>query len=216
MCIQTAVQMQWYHVPKWKCIGISLAIIVTGLIASRLWFFLENGFWDGRSFYGAVYFAPITFLFVAKLLKIPYLYTLDFCATAGCLVLGVLKIQCMLAGCCEGILLYINEDRIYVRFPSQKVEFICALALTAVLLVLSRKQKYRGRIYPITLVLYGISRFVLNLFRNDWRRAESMNLILPLGNIWSLIAVIIGIIWLVSSKHYKSTMMTCKQKDLHE
>lgn len=200
MCILIALQMKWYSVQCWKSIAVSVAIIFTGLIGAEFWFYLENGYWEGRSFYGAVFFCPITFFFVAKLLRIEYLQTLDFGATAGCLVLAVLKIQCIMEGCCQGIILYVNEAHMYVRFPSQIVEFVCALILTAVLLVLSYNIKYRGRIYPITLILYGSTRFILNLFRDDWGRAEQMNLPLPIGNFWSLAAVIIGVTWLIIEK----------------
>lgn len=196
MCLLTSVQMKWYGVKCWKSIIISVTIIFTGLIASELWFFLENGYWAGRSFYGAIFFAPLTFFPVARLLRIKYLDALDFCATAGCLVLAVLKVQCMIEGCCAGIILYLNEDHMYVRFPSQVVEFVCALVLTASMLTVSYHEKFRGRIYPLTLVLYGTSRFALNLFRDDWVRTEQMNLPLPLGNIWSLVAVFVGVVWL--------------------
>lgn len=203
MCALTSIQMKWYGVQQWKSIVVALTIIVTGLVGAKAWFFLENGYWEGRSFYGAVYLAPITFLIVAKLVQIPYLYSLDFCATAGCLILAVLKVQCIVEGCCAGIILYLNKENMYIRFPSQIAEFFCALILTAILMYLSLKKKYRGRIYPITLILYGSTRFVLNLFRDDWTRTQAMNLVMPLGNIWSLVAVVVGVVWLLQVKYRK-------------
>jgi len=55
MCILTALQMKWYQVPVWKSAVVSAAMIGTGLIGSEVWFYLENGYWEGRSFYGAVF-----------------------------------------------------------------------------------------------------------------------------------------------------------------
>ncbi|MBO5195677.1 MAG: prolipoprotein diacylglyceryl transferase [Clostridia bacterium] len=205
ICIPSALQLRWYGFKWWKCVIVSVAIIVTGLIGAELWYFLENGDWGGKSFFGAVYFAPLTFIAVAKILKMPYVYSLDLCATSGCLALAVLKVQCLIDGCCAGVILGQTEDNIYVRFPSQIVEFVTALILTVLLLYLSYNPKYRGKIYPITLVLYGTLRFVLNLFRDDWDRTQSFNLPLPLGNIWALIAVIVGAVWLIALKRKRKS-----------
>lgn len=188
--------MRWYREKLWKSIFISLSIIITGLIGSRLWFFMENAEWGGLSFFGAVYFAPITFLLVARILRMPYVYSLDYCAVAGCLALGILKVDCLISGCCRGIVLYQKENGDAVRFPSQIIEFVVALILVVVLLFLSRKENNRGKIYPLTLVLYGLTRFVLNLFRDDWDRTKELGLLIPLGNIWALIAIIVGVLWL--------------------
>lgn len=200
MCVLISIQMKWYGDKTWKSFFVSIAIVITGLISCKLWFYLENGYWGARSFYGAIFFAPLTFFLVAKLLKMPYLHALDYCATAGCLILSVLKIDCMLGGCCKGITLYVKENGNSVRFPSQATEFVLALALSAVLLMQSRKIDNRGKIYPLALVLYGSQRFALNLLRDDWGRTKELNLLIPLGCIWSCIAIITGVIWLLWSE----------------
>ena len=198
MCVLISVQMQWYGECRWKSVFVSIAVVITGLLSCKLWFFLENGYWGARSFYGAIFFAPLTFLIVAKGLKIPYQYSLDYCATAGCLVLAILKVDCMLGGCCRGITLYIKPNGDSVRFPSQAVEFVLALMLSFFLLRQSKKNQ--GKIYPMALVLYGVQRFVLNLLRDDWGRTKELGLLLPLGCIWSSLAVVIGAIWLYLRK----------------
>ena len=204
MCIPIAIQMKWYRMALWKITVVSVSIVITGFLGSELLFFLENGSWGGKSFFGAIFLSPLTFLFVSKFIRIPYLESLDLCATAGCLILALLKVQCMIEGCCQGIILFMDSDYVYVRFPSQVVEFVVALLLVVVLLILSRNQKNRGRIYPITLVLYGGARFVLNFLRDDWDRAHNMNLPIPIGNIWSIIAITIGIVWLIIAKKRKN------------
>lgn len=198
LCIPLRMQMRWYGVKPLQSVFISLTIIVTGYIGSKLWFFLENGKWDGLSFFGAIYLSPFAFWLAAKWLRMEYLHALDFCATAGCFVLALLKIQCLMDGCCGGMILFLNDEHMYVRFPSQIVEFTTALILAGSMLALSYKEKNRKKIYPITLVSYGSLRFVLNLFRDDWDRAHEMGLFLPIGCIWAIMAVVIGAIWLVT------------------
>ena len=200
MCIVNAMQMNWYGIAPWKSVFVSIAIAFTGLLCCELWYYFENGEWGGKSFFGGVFFAPITFMLVSKLLRIPYLYSLDYCATAGCLVLSVLKVDCLIGGCCKGIVLYKVSHDTFVRFPSQAVEVTMAGILTIALLFISKRERFRGRIYPITLVVYGAIRFVLNLFRDDWERTKQMNLLLPLGCIWSLVAIAVGLAWMFCVK----------------
>lgn len=200
MCALISIQMKWYGEKIWKSFLVSIAIVITGLFSCKLWFFLENGYWGARSFYGAIFFAPLTFFLVSKLLKIPYLHSLDYCATAGCLILAVLKVDCMIGGCCKGITLYVKQNGNSVRFPSQAGEFVLALILSAYLLMKSKKIENRGKIYPLALVLYGAQRFVLNLLRDDWGRTKELKLLIPLGCIWSCIAIIVGAIWLAIPK----------------
>ena len=199
MCVLISIQMKWYGEKVWKSIFVSLSVVITGLISCKVWFFLENGYWGARSFYGAIFFAPLTFFFMAKAVKMPYLHSLDYCATAGCMILAVLKVDCMIGGCCRGITLYVLPNGNSARFPSQGAEFILALLLSLFLFRQSKNSENRGKIYPMALVFYGIQRFVLNLLRDDWERTKELGLLLPLGCIWSCLAAIIGAVWLFFS-----------------
>lgn len=60
-------------------------------------------------------------------------------------------------------------------------------------MIIMRKQKNRGRIYPWFMVLYGITRFGWNLLRET----KPFVWVLPAGNFWSLIAIVIGVLWLL-------------------
>ena len=194
MCEIIAFQLKKYFIPMWKGIPIAVSLAISGVFGSRLWFFIENLSFDGRSFFGAIAFSPLVFLLLAKLLKIPYKEILDFIPAAGCITLALVKIQCLRDGCCEGRILYINDDHIYVRFPSQIVEMIDFLLLAVVLLIAFYKFKKRGQVFPLFLILYGVTRFVLNSFRGE---LVTYALGLPAGHCWSLISIIIGTIWLV-------------------
>ena len=118
MCVMMAIQAKWYGIKIIKVIPIAISLVLTGVIGSEFWFFVENGTWGGRSFYGAIVFSPLVFIAVAILFKINYSYSLDFVAPSGCLALALIKIQCIKDNCCYGKVLYQDEDFIYVRFPS--------------------------------------------------------------------------------------------------
>ena len=130
-------------------------------------------------------------------MRIPYGYLMDFCAPAECVMLALMKYQCLVDGCCSGrVMLEIAMDGSVV-FPSQIVELINALLLMAVLMGMAFFKKWRGKIYPWYLVIYGSTRFILNFFRAD---IEPLLLGLPAGNLWSLLSIFIGILWLIDRK----------------
>ena len=174
--------------PIWKILVSAVALIVAGVLGTKIMFFIENGGWSGRSFFGAVFFVPVLMFPVALLLKIRYGTMMDVCAPGVSLIVAVMKIDCIIEGCCYGFAMRYLEDGTPVRFPSQAVELVANLAITAALLLLHKKEKNQGLIYPWYLVIYGAVRFILNLFRETvpfvW--------ILPAGNFWSLIAILIG------------------------
>lgn len=178
--------------PMWKTLLSAAVLTVLGVLGAKLMFLIESGFWAGTSFYGAMFFPPLIMVLLALLLRVPPLALLDLCAPAECVMLAILKMQCAVNGCCVGILLTITADGTYIRFPSQIIELLNALVLMVILLRLIRKGTWQGRIYPIYMLLYGITRFILNLLRDT----KPFLLGLPAGNFWSLVAIVIALIWL--------------------
>ena len=197
MLVLIAILMKRYKIDVWKSIPVSVMLTVTGTIGTYIWFFIEASWFGGRSYYGAVFIVPIVFYFVAKLMKIPHEELLDFCAPAECVMLAIMKYQCLVDGCCAGKVLRVLEDGTEVLFPSQIVELINAFAIMLILMTMGVLKKQHGKIYGWYLLIYGATRFALNLFR-----AESDPLLagLPAGNLWSLIAVAIGIFWVCGYK----------------
>ena len=155
-------------------------------------FWIESGGWSGTSFYGAVFFAPFMMAAVARLLKVKVATLLDLCAPSECIMLALMKVRCIIYNCCAGkVLCVINSEEI--RFPSQIVEMMVAFILLYILVRCIKKSKYQDSIYAWYMVLYGVTRFVLNLLRDT----KPFVWIFPAGNFWSLISVIIGVIWLL-------------------
>ena len=197
MLIPVVFQSLWYKIKLWKSIIATILLTITGTIGTYLMFFIENHWIGGTSFFGAVFFVPIPFILYAILLKIKYKELVDICAPAECIMLVIMKIQCLISGCCEGMVISVNSNNSTIRFPSQIVEMINAFVLCIVLLLLSYKKKFRGYIYPMYLILYGMSRFVLNCFREDFYTTD---MFIPYGNLWSIISVVIGVTWFICKK----------------
>lgn len=192
MLVPITIQGIWYQIKWYKRISVAILLTIAGTLGTFILFYVENGTFGGTSFFGAVFFVPILFIPVARLVGIRYDVLMDLSAPAECAMLAIMKVQCQLTGCCGGIRMLTNGSEFV--FPSQIVELINALVLCVLLLVLSRKGKNKGSIFPWYMVVYGVTRFVLNLFRDG----GSVRILgLPLGNFWSLVSIVIGVIWLI-------------------
>ena len=192
MLIPIMIQSSWYNIKWYKSILIAILLTVAGTIGTYILYYIENGWIGGTSFFGAVFFVPLLFFGVAKMLKMPYGTLMDICAPAECIMLSIMKVQCLISGCCGGRGISFAGNTFV--FPSQIAEMINALIIMIILMAISRKERNRGLIFPYYMVIYGISRFVLNIFRDVW---VTTDMIIPYGNIWSIVSIIIGVVAIV-------------------
>ena len=191
MMIPIMVLMKRYQVKTLKGIPVAFVLTITGTMGTYIWHFVESSWFGPRSFYGAVFLVPLAFIYVAKLIRIPYGDLMDFCAPAECAMLVIMKYQCLVDGCCAGRVLFFAADGAVV-FPSQIAETVNAAVIMVILVCMAFSLKNRGKIYPWYLILYGVNRFVLNWFRAD---IAPLLMGLPAGNLWSVLAVFIGVLW---------------------
>lgn len=175
-----------YNFPIWKTIISAIILTGIGLLGAHLMALLESGNWSGRSFFGALFLAPVLMWPIAKILNLSYSKLIDICAPAECIMLALLKVKCNIDGCCGGR--YMQFGHFGFTFPSQIVECVIAIVLMLVLLAILKKKKWEGVVYPWYMFLYGIIRFILNLLRDTTPWIGP----LPAGNFWALISLIIG------------------------
>lgn len=196
MLLTMFIVTRYYDVKTWKWILITFLLTGAGVLGTKVMFFIENGNFSGRSFYGAIFFTPLIMLCVALLLKIPGRVMLDLCAPCECAMLILMKINCAIEGCCFGCVVGVDEAGYPIRFPSQIVECICAAILCLCLLLLIKNGKHKGTLYYWFMILYGCSRFVLNFFRNT----DPFLWIMPAGHLWSLVSIGLGLMFMTLSK----------------
>lgn len=189
-----------YRFPRWKVVLSAGLVTIVGTFGARMMACVELGSWTGFSFYGAVFLVPLGMLLAGRCLRLSGGPLLDLCALGVCIMLALMKVNCLVSGCCGGRILFLRADGTPVRFPSQIVEGAVALLLLLVLLRLLRGGKYEGRIYPCFMVIYGIVRYILNFLRDT----EPVVWILPSGNIWSLLSIVIGVLWLISIQKHRN------------
>ena len=109
---------------------------------------------------------------VSKVLKIDWDRGCDFVAPCVPLVQGVAHWGCLFVGCCHGypcswgVYNPLLEQNV---FPSPALEALVALAIFAVVCIYEKKQDYKpnGLAYPLMLMLFGYSRFLLEFLRDN-------------------------------------------------
>lgn len=182
------------QIQSWKMPIISILLTLAGVAGAMLMYYIESGKFGGTSFFGAIFFIPILLL-PALVLRIRYSELMDLCASAECLMLAFMKLDCLMSDCCIGKYLPALE----LQFPSQIVEMLTILVIMLFLIQMERSRKHQGKLYGYYLIFYGITRFILNWFRYG---LTPFVWILPAGNFWSIVATIIGFIWLLSVSHH--------------
>ncbi len=160
---------------------------------------LKASITQGFVVYGASIAGILTIVVYCRKHKKDMWRYLDLAMPGLALGQAIGRIGCFLAGCCYGI----RYDGVCaVHFPSgssapagvglfpvQLVSVIANLLLMAILLVFLKKNRIRGRVTALWLMLYALGRGLIEIVRDD-----------PRGNVWifstsqfiSLILFIIG------------------------
>ena len=187
---------QFPQVAIWKMVLLTLWLTITGVLGTMILAYIELGEFGGTSFYGAVFLVPILIL-PAMLMRITYKDILNLCAPAECAMLLVMRFDCLDKGCCFGRYLPALE----FQFPSQIAEMVVAITIMIALIQMHRKDR-QVQLYPWYMILYGVCRFILQGFR--YGGTDPWVLGLSQGHFWSLIAVVIGTVWLLLSRARKT------------
>ena len=171
---------------------LTVWLTITGVAGTMILAFIEMGEFGGTSFFGAVLLVPILIL-PAQLMKITYKDILNLCAPAECAMLVVMRFDCLDKGCCFGRYL----PKLGFQFPSQIVEMFVAVTVMALLIRMHKKDQQR-QLYPWYMILYGVFRFLINGFR--YGGTDSWLLGLSQGHFWSLVSVVVGLVWLLTTE----------------
>lgn len=176
----------------WKMAVMMVWVTITGIVALKLLYFIENGRFGGDAWFGTVLFMPVFMIPMVKL-KIPYKKVMNLYAPTQTLEFAIGKIDCYLSDCCMGKYLPAFE----VQFPSQIADIAIGLIVTAVLLYIEHR-KPKTNLYPLLMVIYGAARFAADWFRyvpRPWKW------ILPPTILWSLCSIGVGILWICYDRY---------------
>lgn len=195
------------RIKEWMAFVLSVLHTLIGVLCVKAFAFLESGGDRGMSIYGAVFFLPVVYFAFAKLSKRLVADVFDIFTICTVCTLICARFNCIIAGCCLGSHIPGTEA---MRWPTRELEIIFYLTLFIFLRNKVCKRKYRGLIYPIYSMSYGVFRFVVEFFREPKYFVGFIHI----SHIWSLIAIVVSIvtIYLISKNNKKKPEYTREYK----
>lgn len=196
-------RMKKYNISLLRMLVIYLVFSTVGFIGARFGPSMLGIKDVGVKLYGLVLFDSVALFAMSKIMKIDFYKLGDFIAPPIMAVCGSAKINCMLNNCCKGFIMHYNGNE-PVYFPSAIVEMVVWFVFVLVLLLVEKKKKTDGFLWPILMILFGVTRYLADFLRgSDWeKRAYILNM--SGGKFWSLIIAIFGVVLVLNAyKRYK-------------
>ena len=176
--ISVFLMAQWLGkkvgVAKLKSFLLVLIIYPLMYVWMLFYFWMESGFktFGGQHIVCIFVYAPILAWITGKILKIDLNRMCFIIAPLFPLNHAIGHLGCFFAGCCGGYPSdwgFYHPIREIFYYPIQPVESAVAAAIVIGLIALAKKKSFRPDpiFYPLMLVLFGSTRFILEFFRNN-------------------------------------------------
>jgi phosphatidylglycerol:prolipoprotein diacylglycerol transferase len=168
-------------------IDFVLLVTVAGIVGARLAYILlyDPGYYlshplqifmlqqGGLAFYGAVLFCLVAAVIYLHTTRVPVLAFLDLTAPSLMLGYAIARIGCFFNGCCYGIPTNLPIGMVFPvvddlpRYPTQLFSMAAGLLIFAILEGVSSRIRFRGQVVALLFILYGLTRSVIELFREN-------------------------------------------------
>jgi len=206
-----------------KIMDLSFYLVLSGIIGSRLFYvattpemFLNDPIeifriWNGGLvFYGAFLAALVTCFVYLKKHKLPGWKTADVCAPSVALAHVFGRLGCFFAGCCYGqtcdlpwAITFQHADSLarplgVPLHPTQLYSSLNNLMIFGALVFIRPKIKIDGQLFWIYILLYGVTRSIIEEFRGDFRGTivlDTFSVSQVIG--WSMALLAIGMLFIL-------------------
>ena len=172
--IYTIINCKNYGISRGKALLFSFSVYTVTVLWMFFLYWMESGFknWGGNNIVRIFIWVPVVAYPFCKLMKLDWLTTCEFLAPCPAMVQGISHYGCIFKGCCQGYAWthgIWNPALDYKTFPTQPIEACVAVAVVVFVLIRQKKQNYKvdGLTYPLMLILYGYSRFLLEFLRDN-------------------------------------------------
>ena len=176
-----------------KIMDLCFYVLIAAIVGSRLFYVLTNlsifisdplevfRIWNGGLiFYGGFVIALITAIIYVKQKGISLFKTADVMAPALAVGHAIGRIGCFFAGCCYGkpcdlpwAVTFTNPDSLapvnIPLHPTQLYSFSANLLIFIFLWAFRGRKRFDGQIFWIYVLLYGVTRSLIEIFRGDFR-----------------------------------------------
>lgn len=188
------LQKDVWKIKMWQYFVIVPLMTVIGTLGAKTASWLAYGRFSGTRLYGTVLAVALFGAVLAIMLCIPYRELYGFSSVGTWLSVAVMKVPCIIQGCCAGRVLWISETGTKMLFPSQIVETVLAALFFLWFFRLSTTKYPHGAMYPLLMVWYGIYRYAADWMRGHPLEQSPFVFWLPAGRFFSLIIFAIGLV----------------------
>jgi len=196
-------------------------VILAAFVGGKLFFFFEDvgkytadpglipgAMGGGFVFYGSLIFSIPTIIIWLRKRKVAVRPFLDLLAFVGPVVHSFGRVGCFLAGCCHGkvceswmgvtfshpnTLASIKDTPLY---PTQLFDIAVNVIILITVIILQKKQKFDGQLFLVYLMMYGVGRSIVEVYRGDEARGFLFGGAISHSQFIALcIVVICAVIW---------------------
>lgn len=172
--------------------SIFLLVLIFGFVGAKLLFciveiktILSNPILilsgDGFVVYGGIVGGIAAMMIFCRMKKTSFLRYFDLLAPSVAIAQGFGRIGCFLAGCCYGRetdsgFCIVFHNSLYAPngvklLPTQLIMSVGDFLIALVLLLYAKKDRKKGKIGGLYLILYSVGRFLVEFLRSDYRGA---------------------------------------------
>lgn len=198
--------------------ALVLSIIIAAVLGGKLFIVFEDpqlylkdpgalfrNFGSGFVFYGSLLTAIPVMLIFFRWKKIPVLPMLDIMAVTACLVHGMGRIGCYMAGCCYGVpsdgffTVTFSDPHCQAEpintplYPTQLYSAMLIFGIAILLFVLKPRKQFQGQLFMLYLMLYAIGRSIIEIFRGDLDRGYVIKDIISNSQLISIIVFVVAL-----------------------
>lgn len=206
MTVYIMIRCRQAHIAPVKTIAFTILCLIGGFLSGKLvaaftaWdTFIQNGLFSvGQSIIGPVFCDILLVPLVGRPFGLKREFVHDLCGPSLAILIAFQRIGCFFEGCCGGIITTIGEFSF--QWPAQLIESVGDFVIFGILLDFEKSGKYKGRLYPLFLIYYGILRFLVEFVRIP----QKVILSLSHWQWWAIAAIVIGYFWnkFVKEKSY--------------
>lgn len=203
-----------------KIIDMCFYIVVAAIVGSRLLFVIQNPdtfrvapleafkIWKGGLvFYGGFAGALVVVLIYLMVYRLPLGKVADIAALSVPLGHFIGRIGCFFAGCCYGktcnfpwALTFRHPEALaplhVPLHPTQLYESGANLMIFLVLFFSRHRKKYHGQLFWIYVLLYGVIRSFIEMFRGDFRGTDVFG-ILSVSQAIGISLAVVAVVMLI-------------------
>lgn len=166
---------------------------------------------NGFVVYGGIIGGVLGVILYCRIKKLPFLRYFDLMVPSVALAQGFGRLGCLLAGCCYGretnsILGITFHNSQFAPngiklIPTQILSSGGDFLIAILLIIFARKEKIPGRVGALYFMMYSVGRFIIEIFRNDYR--GNIGGLLSTSQFIAILMFAIGcFIWIFCKKRY--------------